>query len=187
MSYKIDGVTQVFSVPIGSISAYLGTSDPEGFVLCDGVTRDNTDGKYNDLYDLSVGNKSETNNTYTPPDYRGMFIGGSSATASVGGTGGNNNVTLNTTNLPAHNHQGSTASNGSHFHEYKIYKGNDLNFSGAYSGPYDLGTDDQQGSDTTSTQSAGNHNHSFTTNNTGDGTAFSIVPEHVKVNYIIKY
>lgn len=187
MSYKIDGVPQVFGVPIGSISAYLGTSDPEGFVLCDGQSRDNTDGKYNDLYDLSVGNKSETNNTYTPPDYRGMFIGGSSATGSVGGTGGSDNVTLSTSNLPAHSHTGTTSNNGGHKHGYTIHRGNDLNWSTTYQGPYDLGTDDQSASHTKYTNSVGHHYHSFTTNNTGSGAAFSIVPEHVKVNYIIKY
>ena len=98
MSYKIDGVPQVFGVPIGSITAYLGKSDPEGFVLCDGVARDNTDGKYNDLYDLGVGTKSETN--YSPPDYKGMFIGGAATTtdSDIGNSGGNNNVTLSTSN-----------------------------------------------------------------------------------------
>jgi microcystin-dependent protein len=114
--YNINGVPQVFGVPIGSITAYLGKSDPGGFVLCDGVARDNTDGKYNDLYDLGVGTKSGTN--YSPPDYKGMFIGGAATTtdSDIGNSGGNNNVTLSTSNLPAHDHTGTTASGGNHRH-----------------------------------------------------------------------
>ena len=187
MSYKIDGVPQVFGVPIGSIISYLGTSAPEGFVLCDGVARDNTDGKYDALANLGVGHIATIQQQYTPPDFKGMFIGGSSATGNVGGTGGSDNVTLSTSNLPAHSHSGTTSNNGGHNHSYNIHRGNDLNWSSNYGGPYDLGTDDQNATYPKYTSSVGNHNHSFNTDNTGSGAAFSIVPEHVKVNYIIKY
>ena len=142
MSYKIDGVPQVFGVPIGSIISYLGTSAPEGFVLCDGVARDNTDGKYDALANLGVGHIATIQQQYTPPDFKGMFIGGSSATGNVGGTGGSDNVTLSTSNLPAHSHSGTTSNNGGHNHGYTIHRGNDLNWSTNYQGPYDLGTDD---------------------------------------------
>ncbi len=66
------------SPPPGSIMAYLGTSDPDGWVIADGNQRTNgADGRYNNLVSapLSIGSGS-LNGNYTPPDYRGAFLRG---------------------------------------------------------------------------------------------------------------
>ena len=176
--------------PHGSITAYLGTSDPDGWVICDGVQRtDGSDGRYNRLISAGMGSGT-TNSTYTPPNLKGTFLYGSSTTSSVNGTGGASTVTLSTANLPAHNHTGTTDgmnANNPHNHQIPMGDKDDLNCTHG-TGQYPLG-------DGPNTYATGcyvystdiNHGHTFTTSNTGSGTAFSIMPPYVTVNYIIKY
>ena len=84
------------AMPTGGIIMWSGTiaTIPTGWALCDG-----------------------TNGT---PNLTGKFIvhadADSSGTYNVGATGGANDVTLTTSQMPAHNHSGSTASAGSHTH-----------------------------------------------------------------------
>jgi microcystin-dependent protein len=120
-----------------------------------------------------------------------MFIGGAATTtdSDIGNSGGNNNVTLSTSNLPAHDHTGTTASNGAHVHGMNTGNKDDKNFTSGSDQipPGDGRGTSNNGATVYNTKSAGAHTHSFTTNKTGGGAAFSIVPEHIKVNYIIKY
>ena len=58
----------------GTILAYLGSYDPSGWVICDGVLRTSTDGRYANLITILSG--SGTANSFTPPDYRGAFLRG---------------------------------------------------------------------------------------------------------------
>ena len=69
--------------PPGSIMAYFAggdsangsSSDPDGWIICDGVPRTNgNDGRYNYLSALGIG--SLNGYTYTPPDLRGAFLRG---------------------------------------------------------------------------------------------------------------
>jgi hypothetical protein len=81
MAYKqnIGAVSVSISPPPGSIIAYLGSSDPDGWVILDGVSRVN-DGRYNNLINMSIGSLSGAN--YTPPNYKGAFLRGT-GTSSV--------------------------------------------------------------------------------------------------------
>lgn len=186
--YQINRVPVTFTVPIGTISAYLGKSsngDPDGFVIADGVARDNTDGKYNDLYDLGVGSKSGTN--YTPPNFKNQMLRSVNNTNdnNIGSSGGSDAVTLSTSNLPEHSHTGTTDSAGSHRHGINTRQ-DDWNDSGG-AGPSWGDGDNGTYASYHYTEYAGEHDHSFTTDTTGSGSAFNIIPVHVKVNYIIKY
>ncbi len=83
------------NVPVGGIIMWSGTlaTIPTGWTLCDG-----------------------TNST---PDLRDRFIVGAADGADPGATGGANNVTLTTDNMPAHGHGGGSlaaASGGGHSH-----------------------------------------------------------------------
>ena len=62
------------SPPTGSITAYLGTNDPPGWVIMDGVQRTNSDGRYNGLIAMGIGTSVSGN--YTPPNYKGRFLRG---------------------------------------------------------------------------------------------------------------
>ena len=65
-------------IPTGTVCSYLGTTDPTGWVICDGTARtDNTDGKYNSLNSLGIGTGGGGTSNYTPPDFRGAFLRGS--------------------------------------------------------------------------------------------------------------
>ena len=71
--------------PPGSIMAYFAggdsvngiNSDPDGWIICDGVPRMNgNDGRYNYLNSLGIGQLNMNTYTYTPPDLRGAFLRG---------------------------------------------------------------------------------------------------------------
>jgi len=61
--------------PTGSIMAFLGTSDPEGWVIMNGVPRVNS-GQYNNLISMGIGTVDVNNNDYIPPNYNGAFLRG---------------------------------------------------------------------------------------------------------------
>ena len=183
--------------PAGAISAYLGTTDPDGWIICDGVQRTNgADGRYNRLITAGIGSGT-ANSTYTPPNLKGQFLYGSSTTSSVNGTGGASSVTLTTANLPAHNH---TATDSGHTHANTLTDPGHVHQQNS--------SDDGGRNDGTTAQSNNNYTQTgFNTNsattgititnasstanitigNTGSGTSFSILPTYTTVNYIIKY
>ena len=72
-SFLYNGISVV--PPTGSIIAYLGTTDPSGWVLMDGVTRTNTNGMYNGLLNMGIGTGT-LNVNYTPPNYSAAFLRG---------------------------------------------------------------------------------------------------------------
>lgn len=76
-------------VPVGTITAYAGTTAPTGWLMCDGTS---TTG-YTALAAL-VGS--------TTPDLRGRFPLGDNSTLTLLGTGGS--TTIAETNLPSHAH-----------------------------------------------------------------------------------
>ncbi len=86
--------------PPGSIVNYIGTSDPAGWIICDGVVRTSTDDRYEALSNLLGGNK----NRITPPDLRSKFLRGNSTVISGISGGGSDTVTLTTANMPSHSH-----------------------------------------------------------------------------------
>lgn len=64
------------TIPTGSLAAYLSSSDPDGWVICDGVGRINSGGIYDFVISLSIGSYNTITNTYTPPDLKGSFLRG---------------------------------------------------------------------------------------------------------------
>jgi microcystin-dependent protein len=100
------------SSPVGCIMQYLGKSDPDGWIICDGQTRNVSDGRFAELSRIIGG----TSNSITPPDLRGKFLyGASSTTGNMGQTGGSTTQQLSTDNMPSHNHSISI-SDGGHSH-----------------------------------------------------------------------
>jgi microcystin-dependent protein len=101
--------------PVGSIASYLGTTDPDGWVICDGAQRGNSDGKYNALINLSIGTGT-INGTYTPLNLTDKFMRQKN-TDNIGNSGGTNSLTLTTANMPVHNHA-ITVDNGNAAHSH---------------------------------------------------------------------
>jgi hypothetical protein len=88
--------------PAGSIASYLGTTDPDGWVICDGAARTVTDARY--TYVLAMGIGSGTVNNYTPPDYRGAFLRGSGTNGTNSTYAGPTNGTSQTDDITSHTH-----------------------------------------------------------------------------------
>ena len=119
MSYNILTGDQYLSVmyPAGALMSYVGSSinDPDGWVICDGDQRSNTDNRYNTLISLGIG--SGTNGvSYTPPDLQGAFLRG---------TGTDSTSTYSGPSLKAFQQQ--QIINHGHLvgaHQHKSYSGN---------------------------------------------------------------
>lgn len=162
-------------VPSGVIMMWSGSvaTIPTGFLLCDG-----------------------TNGT---PDLRSRFIVGAGSGYNPGDTGGADNVTLTTSQIPSHTHDfsasGSTSTDGQHGHNL-VYADND---SGGGTNLYLAGETNAAGLRTsgytsyTATASVvqnGNHSHtvnvSGTTTSTGGGASHENRPPYYALAYIMK-
>ena len=148
--------------PIGAIVMWSGSigSIPQGWALCNG-----------------------TNGT---PNLSGKFIVGYDAAQvdynAIGKQGGSGQVTLSEAQMPQHNHAGSTTPGGSHQHTFQIREDG----FGVGSGPSltkDTAGNDE-GNRNFNTETAGNHSHSFTTNNKGGGQPHENRPPYFTLAYI---
>jgi len=140
-----------YIVQPGMILSYVGNINniPDGYVLCDGK-----------------------NNT---PDLRNRFIIGSGDKYRVGNVGGINSITLNTNNMPAHNHTGSGTTN-----TIQVSRcGANWDHPGAVN-PGLL--------DPNATCPNTNHSHSFnyTTSSTGSNVPIDITPNYYALAFIMK-
>lgn len=103
-----DGPPAVFT---GQVFAFVGSSAPSGYLLCDGSVVSQT--TYSDLYSI-VGilynTGSEGAGNFRLPNLKGRIPVGFDNGATwadfrpIGKTGGEKAVTLNTTQIPSHNH-----------------------------------------------------------------------------------
>ena len=72
MSYFTKNNVSIVS-PTGSVMAYLGTTDPEGWVICDGNLR-TWDDKYENLVNMGIGIGSSIIGNYVPPNYQSAIF-----------------------------------------------------------------------------------------------------------------
>jgi microcystin-dependent protein len=105
--------------PVGTIVSYMGITDPDGWIICDGVTRTGGAGRYaalKDILNASLGVSSNTQDSVTPPDLRSRFLYGKTDKNTVASAlAGSSTVTLSLENMPSHKHD-ITASQSSHNH-----------------------------------------------------------------------
>lgn len=92
--------------------AYIGTSEPDGWVICNGQQRSNADGRYNNLIALiqlnnpaGTGSYNSTTKVYTPPDYRGAFLRGAGTNATYNYSGHGTVGEVQGQMISDHNHQ----------------------------------------------------------------------------------
>ncbi len=172
--YYWDGTQWVafrVNIPTGIIVMWSGSvgTIPAGWAFCDG-----------------------TNGT---PDLRDRFILAAGTVNAVATTGGVDNITLTTANLPAHTHSGTTSTNGDHFHVqgpnaagvfYSDPLPAELNAGMMNGGHFnDSGASGiSRGGFQTST--TGNHNHTFTTDAMPAATGFDNRPVYYTLAYIMK-
>ena len=210
-NYLINGVSIV--APSGTITSYLGTSDPPGWLICDGISRTATiTNEFATLATILNNSLSpttqNTSSSVTPPNLQGNFLqGSSSATQGQSTTGGASTVTLTTNNMPSHTHTitGSATTTATFNSDLATSITNGTGFlidkndwesgpsSGAYTGWNNIHYPSAPAVLTATTTIGKNGSISATTtlsalsaSNTGNNTAFSILPPYLTVNYIIK-
>lgn len=184
----------VGTIPAGAVLDYAGSSAPTGYLMCYGqaVSR----ATYADLF-TAIGTThgaGDGSTTFNVPDCRGRVgvgkddMGGSAANrvttagssidgATLGATGGAQNVTLTTAQIPSHTHAGTTNSGGSHTHTVAI---------GETPGSGRAQPGGTSTSSTINTGSGGTHTHSFTTDAAGSGNSHQNMPPVIVLNKIIK-
>jgi len=170
-SSNVDDKSVSGPVPAGGIVIWKGTAStiPAGWAVCDG-----------------------TNNT---PDLRERFVVGSGDNPNVTGntinhqaTGGDRTITLTTSQLPAHDHDGYTNVTGNHEHKFYGYRTpEDYDCSGCHDskqsksrGKYNNDPLDYGG------EPSGNHSHTITINTNGSGNAHENRPLFMALIYIMK-
>lgn len=172
---KVNGITDVYlGVPIGTIVMWPGDTAPYGWLICNGQSCDKT-GEFAKLFSV-IGNKYNNGvvlfNKFKVPDLRGRFPLCASSDYSLGVTGGEKEVILTKSQIPAHNHQlkeilESKASGG------EDWQG--VNFNGGSTGGIKNFAVGAGGS------------FPKTENNTGGGLAHNNMPPYFPLNFIIKY
>ena len=188
----------VNAVPVGAIVDFAGTTEPDGWMFCDG--RAISRSTYATLFARlnTLHGEGDGSTTFNIPDARGRVTAGrdnmggtavnrlTSSTVlpngqTVGAVGGTQQHVLTTNEMPAHNHTGTTASAGSHTH-------NILASTGSNNGSADraLRGYSSQASGSFATSAAGNHAHSFTTANRGGDAPHNNLQPTIVMNKIIK-
>jgi len=167
-------VSNVGSIPTGTVQAFAGSTAPIGYLLCNGAAVSRT--TYSKLFSV-IGTTYGAGNgttTFNVPDLRGEFIRGLDAGRGVdsGRTLGSSQGDL----FRAHTHSGTTSVAGAHTHTYQrtVWTGTP-------------GVDDDSSEYSfrdAETSPAGAHTHSLSINSTG---GVETRPRNVAMNFIIKY
>lgn len=159
-------------VPTGSIMPYIGTTAPNGWLLCDGSAIPS--GIYYDKLKTLVGNNT--------PDLRAMFLRG---VGSGNGKVGPDLKVVQQDALGIHNHGVNLNTNYSGTHSHSMFFSND-NYSG--NGGGDTGLEDDRPNDYNReihTDNSGSHYHNVSGNTYTTGGS-ETRPINYGVNYIIK-
>jgi microcystin-dependent protein len=153
---------------IGDYKLSARISDKNGWLICDGRSVAITN--YPELYDV-IGTSfgSEDDGYFNLPDYRGRVIGGFGqgdglTNRNIGDYIGAETHQLTVSELPSHNHTGTTASDGDHSHTVANVPYGTQSVDGGGLTACDETTS------TVTTSTAGAHTHTFTSNNTGSNT-----------------
>jgi microcystin-dependent protein len=195
--------TVVDKVPIGSVFPFASVRPPYNYLICDGseVSRS----KYNALFNVikTRYGAGDNSTTFNLPDLRLKFpLGatGSPYTSTSGTTGGSFTSPIGITHLPPHGHTGTVDSAGGHTHGINdpghghtyLFPGTQNAASGADTvAENNIGSALPQPTTTSTTgittQTAGDHVHTFTSTNTGGGTPLPVTNPYLSLHYIIKY
>jgi hypothetical protein len=110
MSYTINN--KIVVIPAGTIFASAAhTTDPSGYVIADGIERtDGSDGRYNNLIDLTIGLGTLTKNaaSYTPINLKAAFLRSAGSQTITNSYTGPTIKNYQHTAIEKHSHTGSS-------------------------------------------------------------------------------
>ncbi|GEM_PF-2727067 len=165
---------KALSCPVGSIVAFYTRDIPENWLLCDGQR---VDAKlYPELYNLLQHRNV--------PDLRNRFLVGAGDNYPLGSTGGQESVTLQTSQIPAHTHHIKGIQSN-----YEPFKEIDLGWTQREEMHGVYGTDRTvyyYGKDSARSTTFFNTKTSTPIQSTGDGLSHENRPPYHAVYYIIK-
>jgi len=164
-------------IPAGTILMWTGTVNASGNPIVGGTPNTN--------WRICDGGSGT-------PDLREQFIVGSGGdNATVAGTGytsgnigGENAHTLTVAEMAAHNHSGSTSSDGAHTHDVSSIPNGGEGYALVFNSSNEVYKWAHTG--TVTSTSDGAHTHSLSINNTGGGGAHENRPPYYALIYIIK-
>ena len=110
--------------------------------------------------------------TWTRISQGRMLLGADDSGYKAGATGGEATHQLTVNEMPAHSHSGTTSWNGKHTHGVR-----DADYHDGYGNSFDSG--DWGPQRYIQTTEAGDHNHTFTTDNAGGGAAHNNMPPYL--------
>jgi microcystin-dependent protein len=183
-----DKLSSDFSIPVGTVVAFAGTTAPAGWRLCDGAPLDGTLPENSALFAALGLTYGGAGSNFLLPDMRGRAAVGSGQGPTLtnrllAAKFGAETHTLTVAQMPAHNHSGTTSTNGSHSHSTSGASASDDG--GGTDSHFALGDSDAvRGWPGVTVNSAGNHNHTIPSE--GGNAAHNIVQPSLALNYIIK-
>jgi microcystin-dependent protein len=178
--------TGASSFAVGQIIAYVGTTPPSKWLLCDGGLAEIS--VFPELYAL-IGNAymdTAPAGTFAIPNLQTRFPFGAGQGFDLHTTGGTNNFTIAQANLPAVSLavSGTTSTNTTGITATLATNSTGTGNSGIVNNP---NCESNTQTQTTVNITDGGHAHTITgtTANLGSGTAVAILPSYSVVNYII--
>ncbi len=182
-----------FAIPVGGMMPYIGSTAPNSnFVIPIGQAISRT--TYATLFALTSTTYGigDGTTTFNVPDLRGRttfqidsggsgkitVAGGNSDGTVLGGTGGAQNHTMTTAEMPAHSHTFTGSALAPHSHTTGA-----TNSSVSYSGS---GGNNSPTFGTTATSSDSAGTPAGTNSSTGGGTAHTIMPPYILLPYILR-
>ena len=169
------------SSPTGSLTAFAGASAPTGWLLCDGSSISTS--TYASLFAVIGYTYGGSGASFSLPNLKGRIPVGRDSSQTefdnLGETGGTKTHTLTTSEIPSHNHSGSTTTDGSHTHTYSDFPNSNQDLE---QGNYTF----RRAPQTANTGAAGDHSHTLSIGNTGGGGAHNNLQPYLVVYWIIK-
>jgi microcystin-dependent protein len=101
-AYQSTLLWEICGMPIGTVISGGWQSAPEHYVLCDGASY--SVAEYGALFDVIGYSFGGSGGAFNVPNMTRNFPVGAGGALPVGSTGGAETVTLNTSQIPSHNH-----------------------------------------------------------------------------------